>query len=402
MRYFCLRLQKSPLKRIITVFLLVFVLCFEITNTESALASETAGEALEIKSPSAILADSATGTILYEKNSHEKRPMASVTKIMTMLLAMEAIDSGKMSYDDMITGSAYAKSMGGSTIFLEEGEQLTVRDILKGIAVSSGNDAAVAMAEHISGSEKAFVAKMNERAAQLGMTNTNFINCNGLDADDHYSSSYDIMLMSRELMKHPDIHTFTTIWMDSLRDGKFTLSNTNKLVRFYEGATGLKTGSTSNALFCVSATAKRDDLHLIAVVMGAPTSKERNSDASSLLNYGFANYSIKKVTEEGEVVMNHPVSKGVKAETALTAKAPFGVLVKKGENPDVSKNVVFTSDFTAPITKDDVAGVVEYYRNGEKIGEGEIVFSEDIEKCGFFDVFTGMFRYWASGCTSAR
>ncbi|MBR2404787.1 MAG: D-alanyl-D-alanine carboxypeptidase, partial [Clostridia bacterium] len=208
--------------------------------------------AIDVSAPSALLMDYSTGKILYEKNIHDQRPLASVTKIMTMLLAMEEISCGNLSYDDTIIGTSHAKSYGGSTIFLDEGEQMSVRDILKGIAVASGNDAAVALGEHISGSEEAFVQRMNQKAKELGMENTNFVNCNGLDADGHYSCAYDIALMSRELMKYDDIFEFTTIWMDSLRNGQFMLSNTNKLVRFYDGCTGLKTGSTSKAGFCIS------------------------------------------------------------------------------------------------------------------------------------------------------
>ncbi|MBQ6998230.1 MAG: D-alanyl-D-alanine carboxypeptidase [Clostridia bacterium] len=352
----------------------------------------------ELAAPSALLMENSTGKILYDKNSHERRPMASITKIMTMLLAMEEIDAGRMEYDDMITGSAYAKSMGGSTIFLDEGEQLSVRDIMKGIAVSSGNDAAVAMAEHISGSEETFVARMNERAAGLGMVDTHFVNCNGLDAEGHYSSAYDIALMSRELLKHPDIHNFTTIWMDTLRDGKFTLSNTNKLIRFYEGATGLKTGSTSDALFCVSGTAKRDNMHLIAVIMASPTSKERVADASKLLNYGFANYAIKPVSNAGDIVGEQAISKGVKRTTDLLIKEPFEVLAKKGETPQVEMKPVLTSEFVAPIEAGTPAGIMEYYIDGQKAGESEIVFSENIEKIKFSDIFMRMVRLWASGC----
>lgn len=351
----------------------------------------------ELTAPSALLMENSTGRILYEKNVHERRPMASVTKIMTMLLAMEQIDSGAMTYDDIITGSAHAKSMGGSTIFLDEGEQISVRDIMKGIAVASGNDAAVAMAEHISGSEETFVARMNERAAELGMENTHFVNCNGLDAEGHYSSAYDIALMSRELLKHPDIHNFTTIWMDTLRNGEFTLSNTNKLIRFYEGATGLKTGSTDEALFCVSATAKRDNMHLIAVIMAAPTSKDRVADASKLLNYGFANYGMKTISAQGDAVAEQAVYKGVKSFTAPVIKTPFDVLAGKGENPQVEMKTVFTSDFIAPIVSGDHAGFMEYYMDGQKIGESEIIFNEDIDKIKFSDIFMRMVRLWASG-----
>lgn len=384
--------RKIPYVRMFAMLLCVAALTANL-NVQYVFAD---GEP-ELAAPSALLMENSTGKILYDKNSHERRPMASVTKIMTMLLAMEEIDSGRMSYDDMITGSAYAKSMGGSTIFLDEGEQLSFRDIMKGIAVSSGNDAAVAMAEHISGSEEGFVTRMNERAAELGMVDTHFVNCNGLDAEGHYSSAYDIALMSRELLKHPDIHNFTTIWMDTLRDGKFTLSNTNKLIRFYEGATGLKTGSTDEALFCVSGTAKRDNMHLIAVIMAAPTSKDRVADASKLLNYGFANYSMQAVSNAGDVVGEQAISKGVKRTTNILIKTPFEVLTKKGESPQVEMKTTLTSDFVAPVHTGEPAGVMEYFINGQKVGESEIVFSEDIDKIKFSDIFMQMVRLWAAG-----
>ncbi len=393
MRHIFLYFRKIPYVHTFVMLLCVMMITLNF-NIQFVMAD---GEP-ELAAPSALLMENSTGKILYDKNSHERRPMASITKIMTMLLAMEEIDAGRMGYDDMITGSAYAKSMGGSTIFLDEGEQLSVRDMMKGIAVSSGNDAAVAMAEHISGSEETFVARMNERAAQLGMADTHFVNCNGLDAEGHYSSAYDIALMSRELLKHPDIHNFTTIWMDTLRDGKFTLSNTNKLIRFYEGATGLKTGSTSDALFCVSGTAKRDNMHLIAVIMASPTSKDRVADASKLLNYGFANYAIKAVSNAGDLVGEQAISKGVKRTTNLLIKDPFEVLTKKGETPQVEMKPVLTSDFVAPIEAGAPAGVMEYYIDGQKTGESEIVFSENIEKIKFSDIFMRMVRLWASGC----
>lgn len=384
MRHIFLRIGKS--------FCIFFVIASILTPSFSVKAED-----IQLTAQSALLMENSTGRILYEKNSCERRPMASVTKIMTMLLTMEEIDGGRLKYDDMVTGSAYAKSMGGSTIFLDDGEQLSVRDILKGIAVSSGNDAAVAMAEHISGSEEAFVARMNERAQELGMNDTHFINCNGLDADGHYSSAYDIALMSRELLKHPDIHNFTTIWLDTLRDGKFTLSNTNKLIRFYDGATGLKTGSTSQALFCVSATAKRNGMHLIAVIMASPTSKDRVADAAKLLNHGFANYGMKPVSDEGESVGVVKISKGVKKETEPVLKNSFSVLSGKNESVSVEKRIVYTSDFTAPFKKGDTAGKMEYYVNNEKVGENVIVFGEDIEKIKFTDVFAKMVHCWALG-----
>ncbi len=393
MRRIFLYFRKIPYIRMFAL-----ALCTVSVMNYTDIPKVSAEEEIELAAPSALLMENSTGKILYDKNSKERRPMASITKIMTMLLAMEEIDGGRMGYDDIITGSAYAKSMGGSTIFLDEGEQLSVRDILKGIAVSSGNDAAVAMAEHISGTEETFVARMNERAKELGMKDTHFVNCNGLDADGHYSSAYDIALMSRELLKHPDIHNFTTIWMDSLRDGKFTLSNTNKLIRFYEGATGLKTGSTDDALFCVSGTAKRDNMHLIAVIMASPTSKDRVADASKLLNYGFANYAIKPVSNAGDIVGEHPVSKGVKRNTNLLMKESFEILTKKGETPEIEMTPVYTSDFIAPIVQGESAGTMEYYSNGQKIGTREIVFSETIDKIKFSDIFMRMVRLWASGC----
>lgn len=351
---------------------------------------------VSLQAPSAILMESSTGKILYEKNIHEKRPMASITKIMTMLLVMEEIDKGNLKYDDIITGSAYARSMGGSTIFLDEGEQLTVRDILKGIAVASGNDAAVAAAEHISGSEPAFVERMNRRAKELGMTNTHFVNSNGLDADDHYSTAYDIALMSRELLKHPDIHNFTTIWMDSLRDGKFTLSNTNKLIRFYDGATGLKTGSTSKALFCVSATAKRDNMHLIAVIMASPTNKTRVSDASALLNYGFSNYGILKVATANEGVGNYRISKGVSDTAEIVIANSFDHLIRKGNKGNIEKRFDIPPKLVAPVNKGDKAGMVEYYYNDMKIGEGDLIFNGSVEKANFAQTFGKIFRSWVS------
>ena len=337
-------------------------------------------DVMNLSCKSALLMDFATGTVLYENNAHEKMPMASVTKIMTMLLAMEAIDSGKMDYDDMITGSAYAKSMGGSTIFLDEGEALSVSDILKGIAVASGNDAAVAMAEHIAGSAPAFVEMMNKRAAELGMKNTNFVNCNGLDAEGHYSTAYDIALMSRELLKHPDIHKFTTIWMDSLRNGEFTLSNTNKLVRFYDGCTGLKTGSTDKALFCISATAKRNDLHLISVIMAAPTSKQRQADASSLLNYGFSNYSAKNIVKKGENVKDIKIDKGTEKSCTLVCENDITSLSKKGEDKKYRKEYVLKKSIKAPVKKGDKAGELVCYDGKTEVGRTNLLFDKSIKK----------------------
>lgn len=342
----------------------------------------------------ALLMDSATGTVLYENNSHEKMPMASVTKIMTMLIAMENIDSGKMSYDDTVIGSAYAKSMGGSTIFLDEGEQLSVNDILKGIAVASGNDAAVAMAEHIAGSAPAFVEMMNKRAAELGMKDTHFVNCNGLDADGHYSSAYDIALMSRELLKHPGIHKFTTIWLDSLRDGKFTLSNTNKLVRFYDGCTGLKTGSTSKAGFCISATAKRNNMHLIAVIMAAPTSKQRQADASALLNYGFSTYSVTDAVTKGEKIKDVSVNKGTAAKCPVVCADNVSTLSKKGEKVEIKKIVKLKKNVTAPVSKGEKAGELICMNGKKEVGRTELLYDGDVKKMTVFYAYGLIVDKW--------
>lgn len=363
------------------------ILCATLIFTTAYAAEVTS---LEVSAPSAILMEADTGKILFEKNAHEMRPPASVTKIMTILLTMEAIDSGKIKYDDMVIGSARAKSMGGSTIFLDEGEALSVRDILKGMAVASGNDACVAMAEHLAGSVEEFVALMNKRAKELGMNETNFITCNGLDADGHQMSAYDIALMSRELLKHEDVFQFTTIWMDSLRDGKFTLSNTNKLIRFYKGATGLKTGSTSVAKNCISATAKRDGMHLIAVVMGAETSKKRFADASNMLNYGFGAYGVKKVVEKGKPMSEANVKKGMKSKTELVAENDFTYLFKRSEKTEVLPKINAEKDFDAPVEKGKVGGNVEIVSNGKKIGEVNLVFKEDIPKKSVYAVYLSL------------
>ena len=352
------------------------------------------GDTMGLSCPSALLMEQSTGEILYEKDIHSKRPLASVTKIMTMLLAMEAIDAGKFTYDDMITGSAHAKSMGGSTIFLDEGEQLSVRDILKGIAVASGNDAAVAMAEHIAGSEDNFVAMMNERAKQLGMNNTNFVNSNGLPADNHYSTAYDIALMSRELMKHEDIFDYTTIWMDSLRNGEFTLSNTNKLIRFYEGATGLKTGSTDEAKFCISATAKRNGMHLIAVIMAAPTSKERQKDASTLLNYGFSNYALHTCASKGESVDNIHIAKSASDTTEILCGEDAAYLYEKSTSPEISREIILNENMQPPYKAGEAAGKMIIKNADKEIAKVPLVFATDVDKLSLFGTFGKLLDNW--------
>ncbi len=363
-----------------------------VTNSAVCFAVE---DTMGLSCPSAILMEQSTGRVLYEKDANSRRPMASVTKIMTMLLAMEAIAGGKMTYDDMITGSAYAKSMGGSTIFLDEGEQLSVRDMLKGIAVSSGNDAAVAMGEHIAGSSENFVAMMNNRAAELGMKDTNFVNCNGLDAEGHYSSAYDIALMSRELMKHEDIFEYTTIWMDSLRNGAFTLSNTNKLIRFYDGATGLKTGSTDKAKFCISATAKRGDMHLIAVIMASPTSKERSADASKLLNYGFANYGVLSCARKGEVCDSIYIAKSGIDKVDVVCGEDASYLYEKSNAPQMTREVAIDPAVVSPLKEGDVVGSMTVKNGDEVIATVPLIVSNDVPKRSVVGTFARLFGMWS-------
>lgn len=333
-----------------------------------------------LNAKSLFLLEASGGEILYEYNADEKLPIASVTKIMTMLLTAEAVDSGKISREDLVPVSERAMSMGGSTMFLEVGEQLTVNDMLKGIAVASANDGAVAMAEFIAGSESAFVGMMNEKATELGMTNTHFVNTNGLDADGHYSTARDVAVMSRELLKHEMIFDYTTIRTDSLRDGKFSLVNTNKLIRFYPGANGLKTGSTSKALCCISASAKRDGMQLVAVVLGAPNSKERFAAARALLDYGFAGYAVEELTGEGDEITSLPVLKGTKNEISLSAEEGYSRLVKKESKGKTERKINVPEYAVAPIKKGDVLGSVEFYFSGSMIKSVNLTASEDAEK----------------------
>ncbi len=368
------------------------------TWSENALV-ETSGEIgenfLDLSCESAILISQDTGEVLYEHNAHEKLRPASVTKVMTILLIMEEIDSGRLSYSDKIACSETASSMGGSQIWLDATEELTVDEMLKAICVVSANDCTVAMAEHIAGSEEMFVEKMNQRAKELGMNDTTFKNCHGIDEDGHETSSYDIALMSRELLKnHPEITKYTTIWMDSLRDGKSELVNTNKLIKNYQGATGLKTGSTSLALFNLSASATRENLSLIAVVMRAPTTKERFSCARKLLDYGFSNYQYKKLAEKDCEVMKVPVMKGTEAEVAVKYSDSVGKVMKKKEDGNVEQEVIINGDIIAPIQKGDVLGNVFYRVNGEEVASVELVADSSVEKLSFFNMGKRVVKKW--------
>ena len=308
--------------------------------------------------PAALLMEKETGTVLYEENAHEKREPASVTKIMTMLLVMEAIDSGRLGYDDIVTVSAHAASMGGSQTWMKEHEQMSVEDMLKAVAVVSANDGSVALAEHLAGSEEAFVARMNQRAAELGMKDTTFVNCTGLPAAGHVTSAYDIALMSRELLLgHPDIRRFTTVWMDTIRNGEFQLANTNKLVRFYEGATGLKTGSTDAARFCLSGTAERNGMELIAVVMGAETSDKRFETAKNLLNFGFANYAMVDVYPD-RVLPPVEVLLGESAAVQPVLKCSSRILIDKADLDKVTTQLTLPENVAAPVEEGQKLGTM--------------------------------------------
>ncbi len=352
-------------------------LCFVLI---AAMLPFSVFAAPEINAKSSILIEASSGKVLYENNADEQLPIASVTKVMTMLLIMEAIDSGSLKYSDMVTCSDYAASMGGSQVYLEPGEQMSVDDMLKAIAVASGNDAAVAMAEHIAGSEPDFVALMNKRAQELGMKNTNFVNVNGLDTENHYSSARDVAAASAELMKHDDIAKYLTIWMDTLRGGEFGLANTNKLIRYYEGANGIKTGSTSEALYCLSAAAKRNDMQLIAVVLGAPTTKDRFNSASKLLDYGFAGWAVKRADKKEPLPKRIDVVKGARQTVDVATKGNFSALIEKNNLNLVEKQVILPDSINAPVKKGQRIGCIEYTLNGNTVGKVNIVTTKEVKK----------------------
>lgn len=361
------------LKRGITMKKLIALLC-------AVLVLGTSARALDVSAPSALLMEKETGTVLFAKDEHAKLEPASVTKVMTILLTMEAIDSGQLSYDTVITASAHACSMGGSQIWLKENEQMTVSDMLKAVCVVSANDCAVALAEQIAGSEESFVERMNQRAAELGMNDTTFKNATGLPAEGHVTSAYDIAIMSRELvLNHPDIRQYTTIWMDTLRDGASSLVNTNKLIRFYEGATGLKTGSTDNALYCLSATAERDGMELIAVIMKDATSAQRFEDAKTLLSYGFSTYALKQVTPEA-ALPPIPVKLGTQATVQPVLKENSALLLEKSQAGQLAQSVTLASQVDAPVSKGDLLGALTVTSGEDVIAELPLVAGEDVSR----------------------
>ena len=354
----------------------------------------------DVSAPSAILMEEATGEVLYEKNAHERLAPASVTKIMTLLLVMEALESGRIGWDDTVTASAAAAAKGGSQIYLEENEQLPLEEMLKSVVVSSANDCATALAEHIAGSESAFVQMMNERAAELGMTDTHFVNCTGLDdepdAAEHLTTAYDIALMSRELLKHEEIKKYTTIWMDTVRNGEFGLSNTNKLIRFYDGTTGLKTGYTSAAGHCLSASAKRGGMELIAVVLHCDSSPHRFESAKALLNYGFANYAL-ITPQPDEAIGAVPVRLGTQERVTPVLQTDAPVLVDKALAAGVQSTVQLAERVTAPVEQGQTLGMLTVASNGQTLAEIPLVAPEAIPALTWWDVFLQMLKTIAVG-----
>ena len=346
-------------------------------------------EGLDVPAPSAILMDAATGTVLYEKNADEKLPPASVTKIMTLLLVMEALDSGRIGWDDMVTASEAAAAKGGSQVYLEVGEQMSMDEMLKSVVVSSANDCATALAEHVAGSEAAFVEKMNTRAAELGMENTHFVNCTGLDdgenASEHLTTARDIAIMSRELLTHEEIKKYTTIWMDTVRNGQFGLSNTNKLVRFYEGTTGLKTGYTSTAGHCLSASAERDGMELIAVVLHCESSTDRFRSAKALLDYGFANYALADTQPEEPL---QPVRVILGEESTLTPvlQQTAPILVEKGELAGITKTVTLCQEVEAPVEAGQQLGTLTLSTSTRTLAEIPIIAPQSVEKLTLWEL----------------
>ena len=346
----------------------------------------------DITAPSAVLMDAGTGKILWEKNAHEVRACASITKVMTLTLVMEAIDSGRLSLTDTITASAHASSMGGSDIWLEPGESMTADDMIKATMVASANDAAVALAEHLCGSEDAFVEQMNHKAQELGMKETVFKNCNGLDEEGHVTSAYDVALMSRELLKHRDILKYSGIWMDELRNGKTQLVNTNKLLKTYKGITGLKTGTTSQAGSCITATAERDGVSLIAVVLGSASGKERFTDAAKLLDDGFSRFTMTTPEIPEEALRDINVTNGMSDRVSTAVKSSGAVLTEKANKSKVSAQVILPESLEAPVEKGSVIGRIIYKKGGEQIAEDLVTAAEDVKQISFGDVFGLLLR----------
>ena len=372
-------------KKIVSI-LLCFILAVPFC------ASVSAESKVDVSAPSAVLIEAQSRKILSDKNPYERRACASVTKVMTLLLVMEALDSGKIKLGDTLTASAHAASMGGSDIWLEEGEKMSVDDLIKATAVASANDAAVVLAEAVCGSEKTFVAEMNKKAKELGMKRTTFKNCNGLDEKDHLTCAYDVALMSAELVKHKKIFDYTSIWIDELRGGKTQIVNTNKLLKHYNGITGLKTGTTDEAGCCMSATAERDGLSLIAVVLGCDNGTKRFADCANLLDYGFAEYTVKKLTLPENAEKPVKVKGGMKDTLYLRCEKPGTMIVKRAAGEQLLTECKIKKDLIAPIKAGDTIGEVNYYSGKELLKKCRITAKNTIEKMTFQSVLSSMYR----------
>jgi D-alanyl-D-alanine carboxypeptidase (penicillin-binding protein 5/6) len=375
--------------------LLALVLIFTLSLSCAAFAQE-----INIDASSAILMDAASGKVLFEQEAHKRVYPASVTKIMTLLIAMEQLEAGKISLDDQVVISNNAAGMGGSQLWMEPGETKTVEQLLKAIAVASGNDASVALAEHIAGTQELFVQMMNRRAKELGMEDTNFVNCHGLHDENHYTSAYDVAIMSRELVKHKKVFDWTTIWMEDIQVGKegrfktFTMVNSNKLLRRYDGVDGLKTGSHSEAKYCLSATAKKGNLRLISVVMGSPTSETRFKESAKLLNYGFAKYNSVQIAAREDIINQLKVTKGKERTINVKPLDDVNVLVPKGQENSIEREVVLPEFVKAPIKEGERVGELLIKRDGQVVERVELVSDRTVEKAGLFEILKRMIADW--------
>lgn len=370
-------------------FLLILCGAFLVLFAVPVFAAQE-GEVLELAAPAAVLMEASTGEVLYEKEAHTQRPCASITKVMTLCLTFDAIESGQLSLTDTLTASAHAASMGGSDIWLKEGEQMTVDDLLKATVIMSANDAAVVLAEAVAGSEPAFVQQMNDKAAQLGMADTVFKNCNGLDEEGHLTSAYDVALMSRELLTHEKIFDYTLTWIDYVRDGATQLVNTNKLIRSYKGITGLKTGTTSQAGSCITATAERNSLQLVSVILGAPSTDDRFRDAAALLDYGFAGWAV--TVPEAPQTERIAVHGGMEDSVAVKVGESPKLLTKTADKNSIEQKIVWNEDITAPIAIGDVLGIVEYRSGGELLATTNLTAAEPVSAITFSSVFELLLR----------
>lgn len=395
------KMNKNKIKLISILIIIIFFTTAFHVNAQEVIKTERdqEKEELSIESKSAVLLDAGTGKILFEKNKDEKLPPASITKIMTMLLTMKAVDEGKITLKDKVLISEQASKMGGTQLFLEPGEKRTVEELLTGVAVESANDAAVALGEHIGGTYESFIKMMNDKAKKLGMKNTQFKNANGLPEEGHYSSAYDIALMSKELVKYPKIHQYLTIWMTDINVGKNsdktrTLANTNKLLKNYEGLDGIKTGYTSEAKHCLSATAKKGNLRLISVVLGAENSKMRFNEAAKLLDYAFANYEGLNIVQKGEEVQKVSIEKGKISTIMAIPEESLNILMKRGEKNNIEEKVVLKSSYIAPIKKGQKLGEFIAYSGDKEVGKVNLIAKESVEKSSLFNTYKKILNGW--------